>query len=193
MMFDGRVYSVLLVSSSERFAAALTRLLPDSLYQPIRVTTCAAQAKRAMVEKQFDFVIINAPLSDEPGTRLAIDTVEHGSVCLLVSPADAFEAVNMKVIEHGVFTLARPLSTEVLHTALNWMAAARERLRRQAKKAVTLEEKMEEIRLVNRAKWALIENLKMTEDDAHHYIERQAMNRGVSKREIAEGILRTYQ
>ena len=72
------------------------------------------------------------------------------------------------------------------------MAASRERLRRMEKKATSIEEKMEEIRLVNRAKWLLIEQLKMTEADAHRYIERQAMDRCVTRREIALGIIKTY-
>ena len=36
--------------------------------------------------------------------------------------------------------------------------------------------------MANRAKWLLIENLKMTESDAHHYIEKQAMDRCCSKK-----------
>ena len=51
---------------------------------------------------------------------------------------------------------------------------------------------MEEIRLVNRAKWLLIGELKMDEPSAHRYIEKQAMDRCVSKGEVARGILRTY-
>lgn len=51
---------------------------------------------------------------------------------------------------------------------------------------------MQEIRLGNRAKWVLIEELKMTEPDAHKYIEKQAMDRCVSRREIAEDIIKTY-
>ena len=51
---------------------------------------------------------------------------------------------------------------------------------------------MEEIRLVNHAKWLLISEVKMAEPDAHHYIEKQAMDRCISKREIAEEIIRTY-
>ena len=80
----------------------------------------------------------------------------------------------------------------MLTQALRWMAAARERLRRTEKKTATIEEKMEEIRLVNRAKWLLIEQLKMTESDAHRYIEKQAMDRCVSRREIAQNIIRIY-
>ena len=72
------------------------------------------------------------------------------------------------------------------------MAASRERLRRLEKKTMSMEEKMEEIRLVNRAKWLLIDNLKMTEADAHRYIEKQAMDRCVSRREISLNIIKTY-
>ncbi|MFQ8766588.1 MAG: ANTAR domain-containing protein [Oscillospiraceae bacterium] len=52
---------------------------------------------------------------------------------------------------------------------------------------------MAEIRLVNRAKWVLIEQLKMTENEAHKFIERQAMDRCVTRRTIAENILATYK
>ncbi len=51
---------------------------------------------------------------------------------------------------------------------------------------------MEEIRLVNRAKWLLISELKMSEPDAHHYITHQAMDRCCSKRAVAEEIIRLY-
>ena len=58
---------------------------------------------------------------------------------------------------------------------------------------VTVEEKIEEIRLTNRAKWHLIECLSMTETEAHRYIEKQAMDLRLSKREVAENIIKTYQ
>lgn len=79
----------------------------------------------------------------------------------------------------------------VAHT-LNFMAGIRERLRKLENKSLSMEEKMKEIRLVNRAKWVLIDELKMSEADAHRYIEKQAMDRCVSRREIAEEIISTY-
>ena len=51
---------------------------------------------------------------------------------------------------------------------------------------------MAEIRLVNRAKWVLINELKMDEPQAHRYIEKQAMDRCVSKKAVAEEIVKTY-
>ena len=52
---------------------------------------------------------------------------------------------------------------------------------------------MEEIRIVNHAKWMLIEQLKMSESEAHRYIEKQAMDRCVTRRAVAEDILQTYK
>ena len=50
----------------------------------------------------------------------------------------------------------------------------------------------EEIKLINRAKWLLITCLNMTEDEAHRYISKLAMQQKRQKREIAESIIRTY-
>ena len=113
-------------------------------------------------------------------------------MALLIVRAESYEDIRAKVVSKGIFTLSKPTSTQIITRALEWMAATRERLRRLESKATSIEEKMEEIRLVNRAKWLLIENLKMTEADAHHYIERQAMDRCCSKKEIALGIIKTY-
>lgn len=45
---------------------------------------------------------------------------------------------------------------------------------------------MAEIRLVNKAKWILISQLSMSEPESHRYIEKQAMDRCVTRRSIAE-------
>ena len=56
-----------------------------------------------------------------------------------------------------------------------------------------LHDRIKEIRLVDRAKCILIEYLKMTEPEAHKYIERQAMDLRITKLAVAERILKTYE
>ncbi|HIT05611.1 MAG TPA: ANTAR domain-containing protein, partial [Candidatus Scybalocola faecipullorum] len=53
--------------------------------------------------------------------------------------------------------------------------------------------KMNEIQIIDRAKWLLVDQLKMSEPEAHRYIEKQAMDRCVKRVEIAQNILRTYE
>ena len=193
MSMKEQVYSVLIVSAAERFSDALSVLLPPSRYQPICRVADISSAKRAVAEREFDFVIINSPLPDNPGIRFAIDTSnERESVVLLIVRAELHEEIYDKAAEHGVFTLAKPTSRAMMAIALNWLSSARERLRKNRKKALTVEEKMAEIRIVNRAKWLLISELKMKEPEAHRYIEKQSMDRCVSKRIVAEEIIKTY-
>lgn len=193
MVFSEQTYRVLVVSASQKFNDILTQMLPSSDYYPVSFAGNIAAARRELLRREFDFVIINAPLPDDFGTQLAIDAVNRsGTVVLLLVRSEMYEEVNSRVVSQGVFTLAKPIPTQTLQQGLKWMASARERLRRLEKKATTIEEKMEEIRLVNRAKWILIEQLKMTETDAHRHIEKQAMDRCVSKKEIALGIIKTY-
>ena len=110
----------------------------------------------------------------------------------LVLLKELYDGVRDKTAEHGVYTLAKPFSRPLITLALDWMASTRERLRKLEKKTLSVEEKMEEIRLVNRAKWLLIAELKMDEPLAHRYIEKQAMDRCISKREVAKEIIKTY-
>lgn len=188
-----QVYSVLIVSSSESFNASMQELLPESKHSPVKIVSDIGTAKRTLLERGYDFVIINASLPDESITRFSIDACSRtGTVVLLLVKSEAYDTANEKVSKCGVFVLSKPITKSTFVKALNWLTATRERLRSVEKKTVTVEEKMEEIRYVNRAKWLLIDCLKMTEPEAHRYIEKQAMDRCVSKREVSEIIIKTY-
>lgn len=193
MSLKERAYSILLVSASTNFNTALTTLLLESKYQPVRTVSCISAAKRAVAERAFDFVLINSPLPDDPGINFAIDLcTSKGMVVLLLVRKEIHGEVYDRVVEHGLFTLPKPTSKPTIAQALEWMRTMRERLRKFEKKTLSIEEKMEEIRIVNRAKWLLISQLNMGEPDAHRYIEKQAMDRCISRREVAEEIIKTY-
>ncbi|MCI8287919.1 MAG: ANTAR domain-containing protein [Lachnospiraceae bacterium] len=193
MSLRERAYSMLIVSATDNFTSAFADLLLETRYSPIHTVASVNAAKRILAEKTFDIVIINAPLPDDIGTRFAIDTCtsKQSSVLLLVK-RDIHAEIHDKVVEYGVFTLSKPTSKPTMAHALSWMESARERLRQFEKKSLSIKEKMAEIRLVNKAKWILISELKMNEPDAHRYIEKQAMDRCITKQIIAEEIIKTY-
>ena len=57
---------------------------------------------------------------------------------------------------------------------------------------IKLKEKMEEIRQVNRAKMLLMQHKSMTEAEAHHYLEKQAMDNGKKRTAVAEEIIKEF-
>lgn len=193
MSLKERVYSVLVVSASDRFNETASELLPSSQYQPVHIATNISEAKRYITARGFDIVIVNAPLPDESGTRFAIDCCRsQTTVVLLLSRTDVHAEVHEKVAERGVFTLPKPTSRAIMLQALSWMASARERLRIMEQKTFSIEERMEEIRIVNRAKCLLISELKMSEPEAHHYIEKNAMDNCIPKKDAAENMIKLY-
>ena len=188
------VYSILLVSASQAVNDAFGELLQPSVFSPVRSVADVSAAKRALADRAFDIVVVNSPLPDDPGVRFAIDACGgNGTVSLLLIRAELFDEITHKVSAHGVFTLSKPSSKAMLQTTMRWLVSARERLRKTETKTLTLEEKMAEIRVVNRAKWLLIEQRGMDEPAAHRYIEKQAMDRCVTRRAIAEEIMDEIQ
>ena len=193
MSLAEHVYSVLIISSSKNFTDNVLTFLPETTYSPVFFAHSVNEAQRKVAERFYDLLIINTPLTDDYGVKFAIDMSDKSpSVVLLFVRNDNYEDVYDKVADFGVFTVRKPLPTQNVTQALDFVKATRERLRKMERKTVSLEEKMMEIKIVNRAKWTLINALNMSEDDAHRYIEKQAMDRCVSKREIAEEIIRSY-
>lgn len=193
MVFQERTYAVLIVSASDKFIQGARSLLPPTDYWPVESAQNAGEARRRMLETVFDLVLIQSPLRDEFGSRLAMDICRSsGAGVLLLVKKELYDDVYAKVMEEGVMVLPVPTSTQIVAQTLRILCAARERLRRMEEKQATVEEKIEEIRLVNRAKWLLIEQLQMTEAEAHRYIEKQAMDLRLSRKEVAENIINTY-
>lgn len=186
-------YRVLLAGGNEKLCAFLSELLPRNDYEPLTRADTVGEVRRRMPEGGMDIVVINAPLKEEFGTQLALDLAyENISVLLLVS-SEVFDQVTARVEDEGVLTLAKPMTRQSFYTALKLATAMRGKMLRLERKNQALQEKMADIRIVNRAKWLLISKQGMTESEAHYLIEKQAMDSRHSRREVAEGIIRRME
>ena len=56
-----------------------------------------------------------------------------------------------------------------------------------------LRKKLSEVGYITKAKCLLIQYREMSEDEAHYYLEREAMDRCVAKKEIALEIIRAVE
>ena len=185
-----RQHDVLVVSSYEKFAASAERALSDGRYREIEVRKSASVARRDLLERSYDVAIINIPLSDEPGVELALDiATRYSTGVIITASSEISEDVAERVTDYGIIVIPKPATTRAVSRNVRLLCAILDRLKSTEKKVLSLEEKMEEIRIVNRAKWKLISDKEMKEDEAHRYIGRLAMDRCISRREVAEEIL----
>lgn len=187
-------YSVLVVSSPSSFTQYVPSLFPETRYYPVKTVESALQARRTQLFRTYDIVVINGPLRDENGITLALDIGKnsHSSI-LLLSPASIYSEVEAKVRGAGIFTLKKPLSYDVINNAVRWLTASSERISTLEEERIKVEEKMEEIKIVSRAKLILIDDFKMSEEEAQKFIIKESMDKSITKKEEAGIIINTYR
>lgn len=192
-MKESSVYSVLVVSPAGRGADFLASVFDAPTFDPVVNALSAGEARRLLSSEQYDLIAVNSPLPDETGIDFCIDAAQGPSGVMLFVKNDIYEIVSSQCTREGIFVIPKPNTQRNVAQSVTLLCAICERLRKYEKKTRTLREKMDSIRIVNRAKWLLIERLGMTEQDAHGYIEKEVMNRRRTSREIAEEIIRMYE
>ena len=93
----------------------------------------------------------------------------------------------------GVQTCALPIYRQFFFQSVKLVNAARRRMQGLQKENTGLKSKIEEIRMVDRAKCLLIQYQNLTEPQAHRFIEKQAMDRRLTRLDVARQILTTYE
>ena len=182
--------SILLVSGASKGRDSLAALLKTGGYLQIASAFSGSEARRLLGQNDHSLILINTPLPDELGHDLAVFAARTtaAGVVLLVK-ADAADSMAARVENDGVFVIAKPLNRQFFFQSLKLAEASRRRLLTLQGENLKLQKKVEEIRMIDRAKCVLIQYQHMTEPQAHRYIEKQAMDRRLTRREISQEIL----
>lgn len=184
---------VMIVSESESFYQNIKCILPPSDFSPVFHATSGSDARRKLLELPVDILIVDSPLSDEHGVMFAQHFAESSMGILLLVQSDLYDQTAVQVEEDGILTLPKPVSPEMFYTAARMLSAMTYRLQKLDVEKKSMQEKMQDIRIVNKAKWLLIENKSFSESEAHKFIEKLSMDRRRSRREIAEEIIEEYE
>ena len=184
---------VLIVSGGDKLFEYFSSLMPPADFYPLAKAGSAGEAKRILLKTGADIVIIDTPLLDGFGVDFALDIAEQSVGVMLVVKAELYDRICYKVEDAGILTVCKPNTRQVLYSSVRLLAALSARLQKSERKNKSLQEKMADIRLVNRAKWLLIEHFGLSEAEAHRLIEKRAMDERISRRQVAEGIIGSYE
>lgn len=184
---------VLIISESDTFFENISSILPKEQFYPILHAKNGGEARRQLLENDYDILLIDSPLPDEHGILFAENFSDTNMGILLLVNTDLYDEVATKVEDLGIITVPKQNSPQIFYMAFKMLSAMTLKLEKMESKNKILQEKMTDIRIINKAKWLLIENKKITENEAHHYIEKKAMNEHLSRRESAEAIIEEYE
>ena len=77
---------VMIVSTNNKVIDFIKTFLPQNKFYPVIVSANAAEARRTLRRTPIDIVIIDTPLPDEFGTKLAEDMSKECAVAVIVKP-----------------------------------------------------------------------------------------------------------
>ena len=183
----------LLVSRLSTAVNVLKGLLEENSYEVENVVSDSKSALEYADDTVYDIVVINAPIDDGSGIELSIK-ISRETVCgvILLVQSDKAGFVGKEVIDYGVVVVPKPINKMLFRQSLGVVRAAQKRYAGLSKENKRLKSTIEEAKIINRAKFLLMHYLSLSEDRAHKYIEKQAMDMRISRVEVARQILKTY-
>ncbi|MBQ8987402.1 MAG: ANTAR domain-containing protein [Lachnospiraceae bacterium] len=167
--------------------AGQLRVLQAATLEQIRRGVSGAGA-----QSPADLLIAVMPLSDGTGVEGIIDVAQRHPqlMTILLVRQEVFEQVTYQCRNQQIFVIAMPFKRQVLAEAASFMLRLRAVMDDKDKELARLRKNLSEIRVITRAKLYLIQTRGMTEEEAHYYLEKEAMDRSLTKKEVAEEILR---
>lgn len=186
--------SALIISSNNESIEILTKMFKAVICDTIVSAKTCGEARRILIERDFDICIISSPLADETGEKLSKNIASKGlSQIILIVNSEIFEEVSSNVEDYGVITISKPINKALFWNALKLANAAYNKMKIIQKQDKAVAKKIEDIKTIDKAKRMLINYKGMTEQQAHRYIEKQAMDLRITKKIAADGIIKIYE
>ena len=186
---EAESHSVLLVSRDSKIVSQISAFLVPPLFD-LTTTSDFNEARRLATERTFNIIIADS--GDGYDTDFAINIADSYSTILLLVPNEHFDEISYRVEGYGILTITKPFEPFYFYNMVKIAIAVQYKVQVLSSQTTKLKVKMEEIKQVNRAKMLLMQNMKMTEQEAHRYIEKEAMDRGMKKIAVSEEIIKTY-
>ena len=184
----------LIICDSDKGTSFYKNFLIENSIRDIVTSSNGPEGKRKILEYDFDICIINGPINGETGEDLAIDIAEK-NICqvILFVKAERIEEITEHVEDYGVITVSKPISKQLFWQALKLARVAQRRINMAHKESARLEQKLEDMKLISRAKLLLITHRDFDEELAHKHIEKMAMDLRLTRAQVAKEIIKEYE
>lgn len=170
---------ILVVSSDQKTSEILVNILHDSFRILPKVVESAYQAKMRLESNcYYELVIINTPLMDEVGINFAQSIIEKTAAnCILLVKQEIVEKISEPAEKLGIILIGKPFNKTMLYQVIKTVNIAVSRSLKLYHEKMRLEERICEIKVIDKAKFMLMEYKNMTENEAHYYLGQYAMTK----------------
>jgi AmiR/NasT family two-component response regulator len=166
----------------------LAEMLRENGYEVIAEATNGEEAIGLAHELKPDLAILDVKMPKLDGITAAEEIVKLAPVLMLTafSQKDLVE----RALDAGVMAyVVKPFTIDDLIPAIEIATARHAQMIALQSEIADLTERLETRKLVDRAKGILMQAMKLSEPDAFKWIQRTAMDKRVSMKQVAEAVI----
>ncbi len=166
----------------------LAEMLRENGYEVVGEATNGEEAVALANELKPDLAILDVKMPKLDGISAAEKIVEIAPVLMLTafSQKDLVE----RALDAGVMAyVVKPFTIDDLIPAIEIAATRHAQMLALKSEVADLTERLETRKLVDRAKGLLMQAMKLSEPEAFKWIQRTAMDKRVSMKEVAEAVI----
>lgn len=186
--------SILIVCSKPELLKELRTLMLRNGYTSAEYSLSADGARRKLDFFEPELILVNAPLQDELGIELILDIDDKTDAGIIVlTKHEHLEEMQFKLEKVGALILPKPINKATLLQTARFATQTRKSIKGLKTQNDDLEKKIQDRKIIEKAKWILVEKMNMTEPQAHRYIQKRAMDSRTSQIKVAEEIVLTFK
>ena len=183
--------NVLIISGNKTASETIGGFIQETFRCRVRVAVSGQQARDIFTTNpSWELAVINYPLPDENGMELAEYICKNTPAgCILIVRSDSYDKLEERADKSGVILMSKPFSKQILYQIVKAVDVSVKRSWSMYEEIVRLEKQVGEIKLIDKAKFMLMEYKNMTEQEAHSYLEQSAMKSRKKKTAVASEII----
>ena len=185
---------VLVGAGKEKFQKQLSKFLQNNGYLVIGEVDDGYDYLRRVHSVYPDICIIDSSIRGLSCQELSeVIVLENiAPVILLLNEYDLQNYLTLSQ-EATFVPIVKPLNKSILLNTIELLVKTNRNIKRLKSEVDTLKQKKDEKYILQKAKKLLMENMHLDEEQAHRRIQKQSMDKGISKIKIAEAIILMYE
>jgi response regulator NasT len=171
----------------------LRTLMLQQGYSSAEYALSANEARRKLDFFEPELILVNVPLQDELGVDLVLDIADKTDAGIVVlTKHEHLAEMQYNLEKVGALVLPKPISRTILIQTTRFAAQSRKSIKGLKSQNDDLEKRIQDRKIIEKAKWILVDKMNMTEPQAHRYIQKRAMDLRVSQLKVAEEIFNNF-
>ncbi|MBO4927717.1 MAG: ANTAR domain-containing protein [Clostridiales bacterium] len=185
---------VLILNEGGKASRVVEDFIRKSLKHPHEIVWSDLKEKGRGLARKGDFglLVVDADITSSEAYSACKIAIAHPTACILFLATETEmttpeeKKAQTALLDLGAAILIKPLKQSAFAAAINSADMAHIRL-------CALKKKLDDEKVVTRAKLLLMQSLGLSEEEAHKFIEKKAMNTGRTKFDVAFEIVQTYE